>query len=99
MLARYTRYSKNAAAAALGIRCGGCLPVWDFDRFLEATLPIVRYALHLNGSADLLTTVLAALFVVIGTLLELTNGMSDDYGGRKACCSRRWFFRLLKFLP
>jgi putative peptide zinc metalloprotease protein len=97
MLARYTRYSKMKRRGSYGNPLAMRLPVWDPDRFLEATLPVVRYAFTGVGALIWLVAVFSALVLIGIHWDDLTNGMSDRIMASESLLLTAMVFPVLKF--
>ncbi|MCK1734575.1 hypothetical protein IVA79_11555 [Bradyrhizobium sp. 138] len=97
MLARYTRYAKMKRRGSFGNPLAMRLPVWDPDRFLEATLPVARYAFTRAGALIWLATVLSALVLIGMHWTELTEGMSDRIMASESLLLTAMVFPVLKF--
>ncbi|HEX5233353.1 MAG TPA: peptidase M50, partial [Bradyrhizobium sp.] len=77
MIERFTKYSKAKRRGNFGNPLAIRLPLWDPDRFLEKTLPVVRYAFTRIGAAIWLLTVLSAAVLVGIHWSELAENISD----------------------
>ncbi|MBR0993105.1 HlyD family efflux transporter periplasmic adaptor subunit [Bradyrhizobium japonicum] len=97
MLARYDRYAKAKRRGSFGNPLAMRLPVWDPDRFLEATLPVVRHAFTGVGAALWLATVLVALILIGIHWSELSEGMSDRILAAESLLLTAMVFPVLKF--
>ncbi|KAH2824725.1 hypothetical protein KXV85_000456, partial [Aspergillus fumigatus] len=73
------------------------LPVWDPDRFLETTLPLVRPAFSRTGALVWLATMLIALVLIGIHWSELTDGMSDRILAAESLLLTAMVFPVLKF--
>lgn len=97
MLARYTKYAKMKRRGSFGNPLAMRLPVWDPDRFLEMTLPVVRYAFSRLGAVIWLATVFSALMLIGIHWDELTNGISDRILASESLLLTAMVFPVLKF--
>ncbi|MDN3276632.1 hypothetical protein QWJ07_20385, partial [Frankia sp. RB7] len=97
MMVRYDRYAKAKRRGSFGNPLAMRLPIWDPDRFLEATLPLVRYAFTRLGAVVWLATVAWALMLIGIHWDELTNGMSDRILASESLLLTAMVFPVLKF--
>lgn len=97
MLARYTKHSKLKRRGSFGNPLAMKIPVWDPDRFLEATLPVARYAFTRFGAVIWLTTVFVASILIGLHWGELTSGMSDRILAAESLLLTAMVFPILKF--
>jgi len=97
MLARYGKYAKARRRGSFGNPLAMRLPVWDPDRFLEATLPLVRPAFSRTGALVWLATMLIALVLIGIHWSELTEGMSDRILAAESLLLTAMVFPVLKF--
>ncbi len=97
MLVRYTRHAKTKRRGSFGNPLAMRLPVWDPDRFLETTLPVVRYAFTRVGAMIWLATVSAALILLGIHWSEMTDGISDRILASEGLLLTALVFPVLKF--
>lgn len=97
MLARYAKYARMKRKGSFGNPLAMRLPVWDPDRFLELTLPVVRYAFTRLGAMIWLATVFSALVLIGIHWDELTNGVSDRLLASESLLLTAMVFPVLKF--
>ena len=97
MIERYTKHSKVKRRGSFGNPLAIRLPLWDPDRFLEKTLPVVRYAFTRLGAAIWLLTVLAALVLVGIHWGELSENVADRILAAESLLLTAMVFPALKF--
>jgi putative peptide zinc metalloprotease protein len=97
MIERFTKHSKTRRRGSFGNPLAIRLPLWDPDRFLETTLPVVRYAFTRLGAAIWLLTMLSALVLVGIHWEELSENVADRILAAEGLLLTAMVFPLLKF--
>jgi putative peptide zinc metalloprotease protein len=97
MMERFAKHSKTRRRGYVGNPLAIKLPLWDPDRFLEKTLPFVRYAFTRLGAAIWISAVLPALVLVGIHWSELTDNISDRVFAAEGLILTALVFPTLKF--
>ncbi|MEI9924469.1 MAG: peptidase M50 [Bradyrhizobium sp.] len=97
MIERYKKHSSVKRRGSFGNPLAIRLPLWDPDRFLEATLPIVRYVFTRAGAAIWLLVVFCALVLVGIHWDELSEDIADRILATEGLLLTAMVFPALKF--
>ena len=97
MIERFTKYSAGKRQGSFGNPLAIRLPLWDPDRFLDKTLPVVRHAFTRLGAVIWCLTVLSALVLVGLHWEELSENIADRILAAEGLLLTAMIFPVLKF--
>ena len=97
MVERFSKHSNAKRRGGFGNPLAIRLPLWDPDRFLERTLPIVRYVFSRVAATIWLLTVLSAMVLVGIHWNELSENISDRILAAEGLLLTAMVFPTLKF--